>query len=156
MRLLREGTADRAVVVFGVDADPGPELTWARGVTLYAGSDDDLDHPGPLGVAGQGAAGLAALGFAAAFPDRVDRLVVVGAPIPVSGELPAVTAKTLLLYGARDPATGSGHGRWWQQRLPDARLEMNPRGGADLLVPMWKRILSHLAPGVRRASPPSR
>lgn len=150
MRLLLEGPADRAVVVFGVDADPGYELTWARGVSLYAGSSADLDHPGPLGVAGEGAEGLAALEFAAAFPDRVDRLVVLGAPIPASGELPPVTAKTLLLYGARDLATGSKHGRWWQQRLPDARLEMNPQGGADLLVPMWKRVLSHLAPGCRR------
>ncbi len=156
MRLLVEGTVGRAVVVFGVDADPGPELTYARGVTLFAGPAGSagpsgaVDHPGPLGVVGQGDAGLAALEFAAAFPDRVDRVVMVGTPIPPEGEFPAVAAKTLLLYGAKDQATGSKHGRWWQQRLPDARLEMHPQGGADLLVPMWKRILSHLAPGCRR------
>jgi pimeloyl-ACP methyl ester carboxylesterase len=152
VRLLLEGTVDRAVVLFGIDVDPGPELTWARGVSLFAGSSADLDlaHAGPLGVAGEGAAGLAAAEFAAAHPDRVDRLVMVGTPIPAAGEVPVVTAKTLLLYGARDQATGSKHGRWWQQKLPDARLEMHPQGGADLLVPMWKRILSHLAPRCRR------
>jgi pimeloyl-ACP methyl ester carboxylesterase len=144
MRLLVEGTVDRAVVVFGIDEDPGPELTFARGVTLFAGSDDDLDHPGPVGVAGQGDAGLAALAFAARHPDRVDRLVLIGTPL--AADAPVVTARTLLLFGARDLATGSKHGRWWQQRLPDARLEMNPQGGADLLGPMWKRVLSHLAP----------
>lgn len=54
MRLLAEGTADRAVVVSGISAAPRPALTYARGVTLYAGSDGDLDDveagavaPGP-------------------------------------------------------------------------------------------------------------
>ena len=79
-------------------------------------------------------------------------MVVVGTPIPDAWEfeLSEVTAKTLLLFGAKDPATGSKHGRWWQQRLPDARLEMNPQGGGDLLGPMWKRVLSHLAPHCKR------
>jgi pimeloyl-ACP methyl ester carboxylesterase len=150
MRMLTEGTVDRSVVVFGIDEDPGPELTFARGVTLYVGGADSL--PGPIGVAGQGEAGLAALAFAARHPDRVDRLAVVATPIPDDPgvDLSTVTAKTLLLFGARDPATGSMHGRWWQQQLPDARLEMNPQGGADLLGPMWKRVLSHLAPNCRR------
>lgn len=147
-----EGVVDRAVVVFGVDEDPEPELTWARGITLFGGSGDDVDFPGPLGVAGQGSAGLDALAFAARHPDRVDRLAVIGTPIAdaLESELFEVTAKTLLLFGAKDLATGSKHGRWWQQRLPDARLEMNPQGGGDLLGPMWKRVLSHLAPRCKR------
>jgi hypothetical protein len=74
--------------------------------------------------------------------------VVIGSPF--SEDLPVVAAKTLLLFGAKDLATGSTHGRRWQQWLPDARLEMNPQGGADLLGPMWKRVLSHLAPNCKR------
>jgi pimeloyl-ACP methyl ester carboxylesterase len=153
MRMLTEGTVDRAVVVFGIDEDPGPELTFARGVTLYAAeAGGEPGGAGPIGVAGQGDAGMAALAFAASHPERVDRLVVLATPIPDDPglDLSAVTAKTLLVFGAKDLATGSKHGRWWQQRLPDARLEMNPQGGADLLGAMWKRVLSHLAPNCRR------
>lgn len=149
MRLLVAGPVGRAVVVFGIDEDPGPELTFARGVSLYVG--DDTDPPdGPLGVAGQGPFGLAASEFAARHSDRVDRLAVIATPFEPDLDFSAVTAKTLLLFGARDPATGSKHGRWWQERLPDARLEMNPHGDGDLLGPMWKRVLSHLAPNCRR------
>lgn len=49
-------------------------------------------------------------------------------------------AKTLLIYGSADPLTGNSHGTKWQKTLPNARLEMNPGGGHDLLVPMWKRV----------------
>lgn len=61
-------------------------------------------------------------------------------------DLDAATAKTLLLYGSADSQTDSAHGRRWQRRLPNARLEMVPGGGHELLVPMWARVLSHLAP----------
>jgi pimeloyl-ACP methyl ester carboxylesterase len=57
-----------------------------------------------------------------------------------------VQAETLLLYGSRDPMAGPRHGRWWQERLPDARLEVAPGAGHLLLIPMWSRALSHLAP----------
>jgi pimeloyl-ACP methyl ester carboxylesterase len=57
-----------------------------------------------------------------------------------------VRQKALLVYGARDPLIGSKHGRWWQQQLPDARLEMVPDAGHLVVVPMWKRVLSFLAP----------
>jgi pimeloyl-ACP methyl ester carboxylesterase len=65
---------------------------------------------------------------------------------PWGFEPEAVEAKTLLLYGARDPLAGPRHGRWWQERLPDARLEIAPDAGHLLLIPMWARALSHLAP----------
>lgn len=58
-----------------------------------------------------------------------------------------VTAKTLLLYGAKDPVAGSRHATWWKRHLPDARVEMVPNAGHLLVIPMWKRVLSHLAPG---------
>lgn len=57
-----------------------------------------------------------------------------------------VKAKTLLLYGSKDPVAGPPHGRWWQRRLPDARLEVSPGAGHLLVIPRWQRALSHLAP----------
>ena len=56
----------------------------------------------------------------------------------------SVEAETLLLYGTRDPVAGPAHGRWWEERLPDARLEVVP--GAGHLLPVWGRALAHLAP----------
>jgi pimeloyl-ACP methyl ester carboxylesterase len=150
MRILVEGTVDRRIVLFGSDVDPDPELTWARGVTLAVG-ENPSDGPGPIGVVGSSTAGLDALAFAARHPGQVDRVVLVSTPIPDDdGALGEVNAKTLLLYGAKDPLTGSRHGTWWQKRLPAARLEMNPDGGHDLLAPMWGRVLSHLAPRCKR------
>jgi pimeloyl-ACP methyl ester carboxylesterase len=63
-----------------------------------------------------------------------------------------VTAKTLLIFGAADPVAGSRHGRWWQRALPDARLEMAPGAGHLVIVPLWGRVLRHLAP-TRRGAP---
>jgi pimeloyl-ACP methyl ester carboxylesterase len=57
-----------------------------------------------------------------------------------------VEAKALCLYGAQDPIAGSRHGTWWQKNLPQARLEMVPDAGHLVIFPMWKRILSFLAP----------
>jgi pimeloyl-ACP methyl ester carboxylesterase len=69
---------------------------------------------------------------------------------PWGFEPEAVQARTLLLYGSRDPLAGPRHGRWWQERLPDARLEVAPGAGHLLLIPMWPRALSHLAPARER------
>jgi pimeloyl-ACP methyl ester carboxylesterase len=57
-----------------------------------------------------------------------------------------VRQKALLIYGAQDKLAGARHGRWWQERLPDARLEMVPDAGHLVVVPMWKRVMSFLAP----------
>ncbi|XVU28768.1 alpha/beta fold hydrolase [Actinoplanes sp. CA-054009] len=156
MRVLVEGVVGRTVVLFGSDSDPDPELTWARGVTLLAGEGTDSTPPpaGPVAVVGWSAGGGDALAFAARHSGVVDRVVVVATPKPDGDELgfdaDGITAKTLLLFGAKDPLTGSRHGTWWQRRLPQARLEMYPDGTHDLLVPTWKRALSHLAPRCRR------
>ena len=148
---------DRIVVLFGSDTDPDPQLTWARGVTLLGGhgTGAEMNNAVPVGVVGSSVAGLAALAFAARHSGQVERVVLLGTPIPegegsLGFDLSDVTAKTLLLYGAKDPLTGSRHGVWWQKGLPDARLEMSPQGGHELLVPMWKRVLSHLAPHCKR------
>jgi pimeloyl-ACP methyl ester carboxylesterase len=69
---------------------------------------------------------------------------------PWGFEPEAVAAKTLLLYGSKDPVAGSRHGAWWQKRLPNARLEVVPGAGHLLILPMWARALSHLAPGSKR------
>jgi pimeloyl-ACP methyl ester carboxylesterase len=61
-----------------------------------------------------------------------------------------VRAKTLLLYGSRDATAGPRHGSWWQERLRDARLEVVPGAGHLLVIPMWARVLSHLAPRGQR------
>jgi pimeloyl-ACP methyl ester carboxylesterase len=55
-----------------------------------------------------------------------------------------VEAETLLLYGSRDPLADPRHGRWWQSRLPSARLEVVPGAGHLLVVPAWARVLSHV------------
>jgi pimeloyl-ACP methyl ester carboxylesterase len=152
MRALVDGVVDRAVVLFGSDTDPEPELTWARGVTLLAaeGADDDVPPDlGTMAVVGWSDAGSEAVEFASRHAARVDRMVLVATPIPDQPGA-ACDVKTLLLYGAKDPRTGNRHGTWWQRHLPDARLEMHPDGTHDLLVPTWKRALAHLAPRCRR------
>jgi pimeloyl-ACP methyl ester carboxylesterase len=72
---------------------------------------------------------------------------------PWGFEPEAVQAETLLLYGSRDPLADPRHGRWWQSRLPDARLEVAPEAGHLLVVPMWHRVLSYLAPSRGRLRP---
>jgi pimeloyl-ACP methyl ester carboxylesterase len=91
-----------------------------------------------LGVAfAQGAAGMAA--DIAGYSQR-----------PWGFEPSDVEAKVLLLYGTADPAIRSRHGTWWQRHLPSARVEMAPGAGHLLIVPMWHRVLSFLAPKGRR------
>ena len=137
------------VFLFGSATDPDPEATAARGVTLEPPGSTALTEP--AGVVGWSSHGYAALKFAAAHPHAITRLVILATPIPedeaaLGFQIADVRAKTLLLYGAKDPLTGQRHGSWWQKRLPTARLEMHPAAGHDLLAPMWRRTLSHLAP----------
>jgi pimeloyl-ACP methyl ester carboxylesterase len=70
------------------------------------------------------------------------RDTVVDDPIACSlGIQPAaVEAKTLLLHGLRVPIAGPRHGRWLQERLPDARLEVVPDAGHLVLMPMWTAL----------------
>lgn len=124
--------------------DPQPDETTKRDVRLVSQWESDT-----AAVVGWSSGGWDALELAAAHPD-LPRLAIVSLPFPL--EQPSslnpddVKAKTLLLYGSKDPQTGSSHGTKWQKRLPVARLEMVPGGEHDLLVQMWPRILSHLAP----------
>ena len=65
---------------------------------------------------------------------------------PWGFEPEAVDAKTLLLYGSRDPLAGPAHARWWQERLPNARLEVAHDAGHLVVISTWTRALSHLTP----------
>lgn len=58
-----------------------------------------------------------------------------------------VQAKALLLYGTADTQVKGAQARWWKDRLPNSRIEMMPGVGQQIVVPAWKRVLSHLAPG---------
>ena len=127
--------------------DPDPEQTEQRGVQLVSEWDDNV-----LGVVGWSGGGWHALAMAAEHQE-VPRLVVLATPFPDGGDemeltvdLSNVTAKTLLLFGSADPLTGHRHGSRWQKHLPNARLEMVPSAGHDLLTEKWGRVLSHLAP----------
>jgi pimeloyl-ACP methyl ester carboxylesterase len=128
--------------------DPVPEETAKRDVELSAGWDGT-----PAGVVGWAEGGRAALALAAEHEQLVDRLVLVSAPAPGTEpktiDLDSIQAKTLLLYGMRDEAVSNADRKWWRDRL-NARFEMVPDGGHDILVQAWPRILSHLAPHTLR------
>ncbi len=128
--------------------DPGPEFTEKRDLTIVEEWDGSV-----IGVIGWSGAGIDALRTAAEHAE-LERLVLVSTPfpdeLPEDLDLDAIGAKTLLLFGSADPDTGSRHGRAWQKALPSARLEMVPKGGHDLLTPMWHRITSHVAPGRKK------
>ena len=102
-----------------------------------------------IGIVGWSTAGLAAVELAALHP-WIRRLALVNVPCEAAAlrvEPAEVTAKALLVFGGRDPTTGSAHGRRWQRLLPHARLEMIPDGDHDLLARAWPRILAHVAHG---------
>lgn len=145
--------SDRASIVLCLPAgtplfDPDPAITGSRAVELVTEWDDDT-----IGIVGWSTGGWEGLRLAVEHP-ALPRLAVLSTPFPDDAshgvDLDSVLAKTLLLYGSRDGLTGSKHGTAWQKRLPNARLEMVPGGNHDLLVPMWSRVLSHLAPRRRR------
>jgi pimeloyl-ACP methyl ester carboxylesterase len=128
--------------------DPIPEETAKRDVELSADWDGT-----PAGVVGWAEGGWAALTLAAEHEQLVDRLVLVSAPAPgtepTAIDLESIQAKTLLLYGMHDEAVNHADRKWWRDRL-NARFEMVPNGGHDILVQTWPRILSHLAPHTLR------
>lgn len=125
--------------------DPDPDETSRRALRLVSAWD-----PSVIGVAGWSTGGYEATRVAAQHP-QLERLAIISTPFPEdTSHFGAVHAKTLLMFGSADPATGSSHGRRWQEALPDARLEMVPKGDHEILERVWKRVLSHLAPGRAR------
>lgn len=63
-------------------------------------------------------------------------------------DLEAVRASVLLVYGAKDAAVPSAHGRWYRRHLrhAGARLVVVPRAGHLVVAPAWHRILEHVDP----------
>ena len=122
-------------------ADPAPDETAKRVVELSFAWDGT-----PAGVIGFGDGGWRAVGLAAANPELVDRLVL-GSTEPEGDAPTPVEAKTLLLFGSLDG--GQRRAMWWKSRI-GGRIEMVPREGRDILVRVWPRVLSHLAPQARR------
>jgi pimeloyl-ACP methyl ester carboxylesterase len=123
--------------------DPAPEETARRNVELT----DEWDGT-RAAVVGVAEGGWSAVELAAAHGDLVERLVLVSTPVP--DEPPsAVSAKTLLLFGSKDPAGGQKQATWWKERL-GGRIEMVPGADADILERVWPRVLSHAAPGALR------
>jgi pimeloyl-ACP methyl ester carboxylesterase len=58
----------------------------------------------------------------------------------------AVRAPVLLVYGGEDALVPSEHGRWYERRLPDARLTVVPRAGHLAIIPAWREVLEHVSP----------
>lgn len=146
-----------------LDGQPPAEVHAALATQLAPIAPTDPYKPCALNLLGAGAADNAALRgggrerlgamLATAFAQGVTGLAadIAGYSLQPWGFEPSeVRSKTLLLYGSQDPIAASRHGRWWQQRLPDARLEMVPQAGHLLVIPMWQRVLSHLAPHSKR------
>jgi pimeloyl-ACP methyl ester carboxylesterase len=136
--------ASIALLTPGGAHDPNPSESQRRRVEIVGEVNDTT-----IGIVGWSTAGLAAVEAAARHPS-IARLVLVNVRCETEKlrvEPAHVTAKTLLVFGGRDPSTGSAHGRRWQRLLPHARLEMVPDGDHDLLARVWPRILAHVAPG---------
>jgi len=117
----------------------------------------------PVGLVGVGPAGALALLFAAELGEAVDRLALIAVPVPetpldredAAGVAERVSAKTLIMNGQRDPDASAAAARWHHERLPGSRVEMVPApaspDGRLALAEVWDRVLSHVAPGTKRA-----
>lgn len=143
----------------GLGGLPPAEVHAALAAQLRPMIPDDPTAAAALGLLGAGQADHASAFDRPGGRERIGRMLevafaqgAVGLAADIAGytmrpwgfDPAAVTAKTLLLYGAKDPLGGSRHGRWWQRHLPDARLEVNPEAGHLVVMPMWGRVLSFL------------
>src|SRR4051812_5088004 len=125
------GRVDRLVLCC-TSAQLGPPAAWAgRAATVRAG--------GTAAVAGAVVARWVTPGFAAAHPEVVRRLRDMVAATPATGYagacaaieemdlrpgLPRISAPTLVLAGAGDPATPPEHGAAIAAAIPGARLQV--------------------------------
>jgi pimeloyl-ACP methyl ester carboxylesterase len=136
-------------------ADAHAALTAAMGPMVESLTGDD--RFAVLGVGEADGAVMARPGVADRLRGMVDETFAQGAAGMVAdvagytlqpwGFEPAdVTADVLLGYGADDPL-GEPHGRWWEQELPKAHLEVVPDVGHMVVVPFWGRALEHVTPG---------
>ncbi len=123
-----------------VPEDPfSPSALWL--LAAVTSDEPELDRPGVRSRLGEMLRAAFAQGTAGLAADIAGYCTQ-----PWGFEPEAVEAETLLLYGSHDPVAGPRHGRWWSERLPDARLEVVPDVGHLLVIPTWPRVLSHLVP----------
>jgi pimeloyl-ACP methyl ester carboxylesterase len=136
-------------------ADAHAALTAAMGPMVESLAGDD--RFAVLGVGEADGAVMARPGVADRLRGMLDETFAQGAAGMVAdvagytlqpwGFEPAdVTADVLLGYGADDPL-GEPHGRWWEQELPKAHVEVVPDVGHMVVVPFWGRALEHVTPG---------
>jgi len=122
---------------------PGPYRT--RQVSMEAlrirADDPNLALPG---VADRLRTMLEAAGLQGTAGVRTDSAALAG--VDWGEGLDRLQAETLLVYGDQDPLAGPVDGRWFERRIPRARL--HPVAGTGLLaiVGEWERILDHVAP----------
>lgn len=133
-------------------ADAHAALTAAMGPMVESMTGDD--RFALLGVGEADAAVLARPGVADRLRGMVDETFAQGATgmvedvagytlRPWGFEPSDVAAEVLLGYGA-DDLLGEPHGRWWEQALPTARLEVVADVGHLVVVPFWDRALAHV------------
>jgi pimeloyl-ACP methyl ester carboxylesterase len=127
-----------------LSAEMGPMLAALSGDARF----------GMVGIGDQDAAALAEPGVADRVRGMLDEAFaqggagliadIAGYTLQPWGFEPAdVAAEVLLGYGAGDEL-GEPHGRWWQQALPHARLEVVPDVGHLVVVPFWDSALAHV------------
>jgi pimeloyl-ACP methyl ester carboxylesterase len=136
-------------------ADAHAALTAAMGPMVQSLTGDD--RLAALGVGEADAAVLARPGVVDRLRAMLDETFAQGATgmvedvagytlQPWGFEPSDVAADVLLGYGADDPL-GEPHGRWWQQALPKAHLEVVPDVGHLVVVPFWDHALEHVTAG---------
>lgn len=160
---------DIRVLAIGLTADDLDDPAAYRGQSPAESSTisvigliDAHSRDAVVGLVGVGAAGGVAVRVAAAHGDRVDRLALVGVPVPetpaerdleadVLRELPAAT---LIVNGEHDPDAASDAASFYGDLVPDADVELVPRrrSGDDrlALADAWESVLAHCAPHTLR------
>lgn len=160
---------DARIVAVGLTVDDIDDPAAYQGVTAAEATAQALAQlvtverqDRPVGVVGVGEAGRLAIMITALLGGDVDRLALVAVPRPeselggheVAERLAGIAATTLVLNGRDDPGAGGPAARWFQQRLPSARIEMVPETSDPesrlVLADVWERVLSHVAPGTIR------
>lgn len=162
---------DARIVMIRVDDGEIAELGGSSGMSSARATVEALGSllgdlvPEPaFALVGVGSVGEVAVRLAGSQPGRVDRLVLVAAPMPGSPldrdalrpVLAEVDAKTLILNGQRDPDAAAAAAEFHRAAITaggaSARVEMVP-ASADTTEPrlglsrVWERVLSFGAPG---------
>jgi pimeloyl-ACP methyl ester carboxylesterase len=61
-------------------------------------------------------------------------------------DVPRIRARTLVLRGEADPLVEASDARWFERRIPDARVREVAGTGMLAIVQCWEEVLEHVAP----------